>query len=152
MNHPYAITRDHAALLRNAAALSATKCLRRARALLAALLAAAGLLLQVPASAQQVDGEQLFRQRCGACHTLEPGQNRAGPHLSDVIGRQAGSVEEARYSAAMRDSNIVWDGPSLDTFLTAPRQMVPGTSMAVGVPNAEQRAAIIRFLEGADAQ
>ncbi|MER9138953.1 hypothetical protein NKI20_22270, partial [Mesorhizobium sp. M0830] len=28
------------------------------------------------------------------------------------------------------------------TFLTAPRQMVPGTQMTVGVSNAAQRAAI----------
>ncbi|WP_245319386.1 c-type cytochrome [Mesorhizobium temperatum] len=124
----------------------------RARAFLAALLAAAGLLLPDAASAQQSDGERLFRQRCGACHSLEPGQNRAGPHLSGIIGRTAGSVESARYSAALRESDIVWDGGTLDTFLAAPRQMVPGTSMTVGVPNAAQRAAIIGHLEGAVAQ
>ncbi|TIW06652.1 MAG: cytochrome c family protein, partial [Mesorhizobium sp.] len=39
-----------------------------------------------------------------------------------------------------------------DTFLAAPGQMVPGTSMTVGVPNAAQRAAIIGYLEGAVAQ
>jgi cytochrome c len=115
-------------------------------------LTAAGLLLPVAASAQQADGERLFRQRCGACHSLEPGQNRAGPHLSGVIGRKAGSVEGARYSAALRESDIVWDGGTLDTFLAAPRQRVPGTSMTVGVPNAAQRAAIIVYLEGAVAQ
>jgi len=127
MNHPYAITRDHVVPIRDAAAPLAAACLSRARLPLAALLAAAGLLLPATASAQQADGERLFRQRCGACHSLAPGQNRAGPHLSGVIGRQAGSVEDARYSAAMRDSNIVWDSQSLDTYLTAPRQMVPGT-------------------------
>ncbi|WP_432612802.1 c-type cytochrome, partial [Mesorhizobium mediterraneum] len=88
----------------------------------------------------------------GACHSLEPSQNRAGPHLSGVVGRTAGSVEGARYSAAMRESDIVWDGGTLDTFLAAPRQIVPGTSMTVGVPNAAQRAAIIGYLEGAVAQ
>nr|WP_258123896.1 c-type cytochrome [Mesorhizobium onobrychidis] len=124
----------------------------RARASLAALLSAGCLLLPTAASAQQADGERLFRQRCGACHSLEPGQNRAGPHLSGVIGRKAGSVEGARYSAALRESDIVWDGGTLDTFLAAPRQMVPGTSMTVGVPNAAQRTAIILYLEGAVAQ
>lgn len=128
----------------------ATLC--RARAPLAVLLPAAGLMLPAAASAQQADGERLFRQRCGTCHSLEPSQNRAGPHLSGVIGRTAGSVEGARYSAAMRESGITWDNQSLDTFLAAPRQMVPGTSMTVGVPNAAQRAAIITYLEGAGAQ
>ncbi|TIY05698.1 MAG: hypothetical protein E5V22_06395, partial [Mesorhizobium sp.] len=79
-------------------------------------------------------------------------RNRTGTHLSGVIGRKAGSVEGARYSAALRESAIVWEGRTLDTFLAAPRQMVPGTSMTVGVPNAAQRAAIIGYLEGAVAQ
>ncbi|RCS24752.1 cytochrome c family protein [Phyllobacterium salinisoli] len=130
--------------------VSGVTSITRARAPLAMLLAT--LLMPAAASAQQADGERLFRQRCGACHSLEPGQNRAGPHLSDVIGRKAGSIEGARYSAALRESDIVWDSQSLDTFLTAPRQMVPGTQMTVGVPNAAQRAAIITYLEGAGAQ
>jgi cytochrome c len=151
MNHSQATIRDHVISTAGATAflvISRT----RARAALAALLAAGGLLLPAAASAQQADGERLFRQRCGACHSLEPGQNRAGPHLSGVIGRTAGSVEGARYSAALRESGIVWEGGTLDTFLTAPRQRVPGTSMTVGVPDAAQRAAIIVYLEGAGAQ
>lgn len=145
MNHSQVTTRSP--LMSAGVAASLATSIMRARASLARLLAA-GLLLPAAASAQQADGERLFRQRCGACHSMEPGQNRAGPHLSGVIGRPAGSVEGARYSAAMRESNIVWDSQSLDTFLTAPRRMVPGTQMAVGVSNAAQRAAIITYLEG----
>jgi cytochrome c len=122
------------------------------RLALTAFLAAAAPLLPTAATAQQADGERLFRQRCGTCHSLDAGQNRAGPHLSGIVGRPAGSVEGARYSEAMRNSGIVWDRQSLDTFLAAPRQMVPGTSMTVGAPNAAQRAAIIAYLEGGGAQ
>jgi cytochrome c len=150
MNFLHNVTRGHAVSVRNANA--ATKCLARARVPLTALLAAAELLVPAAASAQQADGERLFRQRCGACHTMDPSQNRAGPHLSGVIGRTAGSVGGARYSVAMQEAGIVWDVPSLDTFLAAPRQMVPGTSMTVGVPNADQRAAIIAYLKGAGTQ
>lgn len=150
MNHPDIVA--HAVSVRNPPALFAIRHLSRARLLLTALVTSAGLLLPAAASAQQADGERLFRQRCGACHTMEPGQNRVGPHLSGVIGRSAGSVEGARYSAAMQESGIVWDARSLDTFLAAPRQMVQGTTMTVGLPNAEQRAAIITYLEGAGAQ
>jgi cytochrome c len=150
MNFLHTLTRGHAVPVRNTAAVASARfsrvCMR-----FAAFLAAACMLLPAAASAQQADGERLFRQRCGTCHTMDPGQNRAGPHLSGVIGRTAGSVEGGRYSNAMRDSNIVWDSRSLDTFLTAPRQMVPGTQMTVGVPNAAQRAAIIAYLEGAGA-
>ncbi|MCV3207375.1 c-type cytochrome [Mesorhizobium sp. YC-39] len=150
MNHSHATTRDHVISTGVATASLATS-ITRARAFLVGLLAA-GLLLPAAASAQQADGERLFRQRCGTCHSLEPGQNRVGPHLSGIIGRMAGSVEGARYSAALRESGIVWDSQSLDTFLAAPRQRVPGTSMTVGVPNAAQRAAIISYLEAASAQ
>lgn len=146
MNRSQAMTRD-----RLVSAGTATASVTRTRAALAVFLAA-GLLLPDTASAQQADGERLFRQRCGACHTMDSGQNRVGPHLSGVVGRTAGNVEGARYSAAMRESGIVWDSRTLDTFLAAPRQMVPGTTMTVGVPNAQQRTAIIGFLEGTGAQ
>jgi cytochrome c len=148
MNRSQATTRDHVISAGVAAAPLATS-INRARASLASLLAAASLLLPAAASAQQADGERLFRQRCGTCHSLEPSQNRAGPHLSGVIGRKAGTVEGARYSAALQESGVVWESGTLDTFLAAPRRMVPGTSMPVGVPNAAQRAAIIVYLEGA---
>lgn len=151
MNRPHATIGDHAASARDAMLL-VTPCAPQIRRSLAALLAAAGLLLPAAVSAQQADGERLFRQRCGTCHAMDPGQNRVGPHLSGVIGRQAGSVEGARYSDAMRGLGIVWDSQSLDTFLAGPRQMVPGTSMMVGIPNAAQRAAIITYLEGGGAQ
>jgi cytochrome c len=118
---------------------------------LAALLLTSALFFPSAALSQQADGERLFRQRCGSCHTIDSGQNRLGPHLSGVFGRTAGSVEDARYSAAMRESGIVWDAQSLDAFLAAPRQMVQGTTMTVGLPSAEQRAAIITYLKGVGA-
>ncbi len=150
MNHPGIVARVIS--VRNAPAPFAIRHLSHARLPLTALLTLVGLLLPGAALAQQADGERLFRQRCSACHTMESGQNRVGPHLSSVVGRTAGSAEGARYSAAMRESGIVWDAQSLDTFLAAPRQVVEGTTMTVGVPNAEQRAAIIAYLEGAGAQ
>ena len=149
MNHPNFVARGIS--VGNAPAPFAIRHLSRARLPLTALLTSAGLLLPPAASAQQADGERLFRQRCSACHTMDAGQNRVGPHLSGVVGRKAGSVEGARYSAAMRESGVVWDAQSLDTFLAAPRQMVRGTTMTVALPNAEQRAAIIAYLEGTGA-
>lgn len=93
-----------------------------------------------------VDGERLFLTRCGACHSLEPGQNRAGPHLAELADRPAGTVEGARYSNALRSSGMVWNAGALDAFLANPRQAVPGTTMTVSLANAGQRAAIIEFL------
>ncbi|MDF3086227.1 c-type cytochrome [Burkholderia sola] len=99
------------------------------------------------ASAQELQGERLFRQRCASCHTLQQGQNRIGPHLSGVVGRTAGQVEGARYSAALRNKSIVWDEATLDRFLSNPKQFAPGTTMSVAVPNAGEREALVTFLK-----
>jgi cytochrome c len=100
------------------------------------------------AAAQETgQGERLFRQRCAACHALEAGQNKAGPHLDGIIGRKAGTVEGARYSRALQGAQIVWDEEALDKFLANPRKAVAGTTMMIGVPNADQRKAIIAYLK-----
>lgn len=120
----------------------------------AMLLAFAALLgAPLPAAAQNAAqdaaaGERAFRTRCGTCHSLDPGQNRAGPSLAGVIGRKAGSVEGARYSQALQKSDVTWDAQSLDSFLADPRGTVPGTSMTVRLADAAQRAAIIAYLSG----
>jgi cytochrome c len=113
-------------------------------------LAAAGLLAAAPpAPAQQTDGARLFQRMCASCHGIEPRRAAAGPHLGGVVGRAAGAVEGARYSAAMAGSGVVWDDAALDAFLADPRDLVPGTTMAVRVRDADQRAAIIAFLRDA---
>ncbi len=113
------------------------------------LAAAASALCMVaaPASAQNApDGERLYQQRCGSCHSVEPGQNRLGPHLAGVVGRTAGTVAGARYSQDMQKSGIVWDDKTLDTYLDNPRAVVPRTTMTVALRDSAQRSAIIDFL------
>ena len=115
--------------------------------LLAFILAGSGFTTdgaQAQDSASQ--GETLFRARCGACHSLEPGQNRLAPHLAGIAGRMAGSIAGARYSSALEDSGTVWTAETLDPFIANPRRALPGTTMAVSLPNPTQRAAIIEFL------
>lgn len=109
-----------------------------------ALLAHTG---QQPARAQSSDGERLFHQRCGACHTLEENRPGSAPHLAGIFGRRAGSLASARYSRALKETDIVWDRQSLDTFLQDPRALVPGTRMKARVPSDEERAAILDHLE-----
>lgn len=115
----------------------------------AAVLLAFPLLALAPLSHAQdaAEGERLFRTRCGTCHTLEVGQNRAGPNLAGLFGRAAGSVEGARYSPAMKSSGITWTEQTLDTYLANPRIAVSGTTMTIAVPDATQRAAIIAYLK-----
>ncbi|WP_126975902.1 c-type cytochrome [Frigidibacter oleivorans] len=103
------------------------------------------------AEAQSADGERLFRQRCAACHSIEEGATGSGPSLHGVVGREAGTLEGARYSSAMQEAGLVWDDQTLDAFLANPRDTVPGTTMAVRITSAAQRSAIIAFLREAGA-
>ena len=95
------------------------------------------------------DGEAAFLQRCASCHALEEGVNRAGPSLANLFGRTAGTLDGARYSPGMRRSEIIWDEALLEAFLAAPREVVPGTSMATAVRDADERRAIVEFLQSA---
>jgi cytochrome c len=113
-------------------------------AVVAAFILAPGLASAQDAAA----GERLFRTRCGSCHTVQPGQNRVGPHLDGVIGRKAGSVEGARYSQGMRDLGVTWDAAQLNAYIANPRAVVPGTSMTVSVPGEADRTNIIAYLQG----
>lgn len=106
------------------------------------------LFTALPAAAQATGGEALFKSRCAACHSVEAGQNKVGPSLAGVIGRKAGSVPGARYSKALTDTGITWDAAKLDSYIAAPRKLVPGTTMMVAVPDAAQRAAVVAYLKG----
>jgi cytochrome c len=113
----------------------------------AALAGLAALPLAVPVQAQAAaDGATLFRQRCGVCHSVTPGQvSPLAPNLVGVVGRKAGSTAFA-YSPALKSSNVTWTRANLDRFLTAPGRMVPGTRMVVALPDAAQRTAVLNYL------
>ncbi|CAH0353833.1 cytochrome c family protein [soil metagenome] len=100
------------------------------------------------ASAQDAaKGAALFKQRCSICHVVEPGKKGTiGPNLLGVVGRKAGSQSDFPYSPAMKKAPIVWSKASLDTFLTAPNKLVPGTRMVIAIPVAPQRADIVAYL------
>lgn len=92
------------------------------------------------------NGEMLFRQRCSMCHSAVASRHvPLGPNLAGVVGRKAGSTNFA-YSPQLKQSGLTWNRANLDRYLTAPARMVPGTKMAVAVPNAAERAALIDFL------
>ena len=95
------------------------------------------------------EGEKLFRLRCGACHSVEPGQpSVVGPPLAGVFGRAAGSVEGFAYSRAMQAYGEIWTAQNMNEFLEKPAELVPGNRMAfVGLSNAEQRELIIEYME-----
>lgn len=115
-------------------------------------LAAMMVLVAAPALAQDGDpaaGEKVFRQ-CMACHAVGEGAaNKIGPELNELIGRVPGSLEGYQYSPAMVEygQSHVWDAETLDGYLAAPRQVVPGTKMAYpGLRKDDMRADLIAYL------
>jgi cytochrome c len=93
-------------------------------------------------------GERVFRRACAACHSVaQGGRQMMGANLHGVVGRPAGTVEGARYSAALRASGLVWDEETLRRFLAAPREVVPGTTMAfAGVRDPADKDHLLAFL------
>lgn len=100
--------------------------------------------------AQPTDGRVLFG-KCAMCHTTNKGgPNGIGPNLHGVVGRAVASVPGFNYSAAMKAKGGVWDEASIDSFITAPREKLPGTRMTFyGVKDAAERKAIIDYLKSA---
>jgi cytochrome c len=92
-------------------------------------------------------GETIYH-KCQGCHSID--RNRVGPMHKGLFGRQAGSLPDFDYSAAMKNSGIVWNEQTLDRFLADPRGVVPGTKMTyAGVKNAQDRADLIAYLKEA---
>lgn len=115
----------------------------------APLAAALGIALTataLPAGPPAPSGASLFQQRCQTCHSVRPDARAiVGPSLAGVVGRKAASSSFA-YSPALKASGLTWTRANLDAFLQGPGQKVPGTRMAITIPDPAQRAAIIDFL------
>jgi cytochrome c len=96
------------------------------------------------------DGKLAFNSSCRTCHSIDKGDNRLGPNLHDIIGREAG-MEEYGYSPALAASDVVWDAETLDRFITDPQAVVPGNNMKPygGISDAEIRADIVAYLTDA---
>ena len=120
-------------------------------------LSATGVLMMIGGAAtaappvikgDAVHGQQVFA-RCAACHVIgaAPG-TRMGPTLNGVVGRKAATVTGYTYSAAMKNSKMTWDDPTLVRFLQAPMKVVPGTKMAFpGLANEQDRADVVAYLK-----
>ncbi|WP_299849099.1 cytochrome c family protein [uncultured Roseovarius sp.] len=101
------------------------------------------------ASADAAKGEKVFK-KCKACHALEDGKNRVGPHLFNLVDRPIGGVEGFKYSDALAGNGGTWTADELSAFLTKPKDYAPGTKMSfAGLRKEEDRAAVIAYIQSA---
>ena len=93
-------------------------------------------------------GEKVFFKKCKVCHYADREKHKTGPHLVNLIGRTAGSLEDyKKYSKAMKASGIVWDEETLTEYLRAPKKYIKGTKMAfVGLKKDADIENVIAYL------
>ena len=117
-----------------------------------ALLAALILAPVLPAAAQDAAAGQRVFNQCRACHSSEQGgRNGVGPNLHAVVGRKAGSIENFRYSASLREKaegGLAWDEDTLRAYIANPKAVIPAGSMSYpGLRNEQQLNDLIAYLK-----
>ena len=113
------------------------------------ITAALGVLAAAPTMAGDIKaGEKVFK-KCKACHVVDKEKNKTGPHLVNIMGRTAGSLESyKKYSKALKESGIVWNEETLDGYLENPKKYIKGTKMAFGgLKKEKDRKNVIAYLK-----
>ena len=106
-----------------------------------------GNIMAIFASTSATEGEKVFK-KCAACHSIaEGGKNKIGPALWGVLGRQAGSLPDYKYSKAMAAHGEKWSFEEMNGFLIKPKDWIKGTKMSfAGLKKPEERAAVILYM------
>ena len=118
---------------------------RTAIAIAAIMVGAGGALAQGDVTL----GKQVFDDRCAGCHAVD-NSVKGGPGLANLIGRPAASVEGFKYSDAMVEAGqagVVWNIETLSKFITKPRSVVNGSTMAfTGLRKPDDATKVIAYL------
>ena len=106
-----------------------------------------GNLMAVFASTNADEGAKVFK-KCAACHSIaEGGKNKIGPALWGVLGRQAGTLADYKYSKAMATHGKTWSFEEMNGFLIKPKDWIKGTKMSyAGLKSEKERAAVILYM------
>jgi cytochrome c len=95
-------------------------------------------LAWLAASAARADGDPAkgkaaFVRQCAICHTVDKGgENRLGPNLFGILGKNAGTVSGYVYTDAFkRQANWEWSTDAMGGWIMFPSTMIPGTSMGI---------------------
>ena len=113
-------------------------------------------LTSLAGATDALQAEELFKP-CATCHQIGDGaKHRVGPHLDQLFGRTAGSLDDFKYSDSMHaagEAGLVWDAKTLDQYLEKPREFIKGNRMSFrGISDAGDRRALITWLENASRQ
>ena len=110
-----------------------------------AFLAAIG----VGAQADPAAGQVAFNQKCASCHTVtaDLAHGLLAPNLVGVVGRTAGTAAGWDFSAALKDSKVIWTEENLDKWLSDSTAFVPRAEMDLKVPNRIEREDMISYLK-----
>ena len=92
-------------------------------------------------------GEKVFK-KCSACHSINKGgENKIGPALYNVLGRQIGGVADYKYSKALLEYGKTWTFEEMNGFLRKPASYIKGTKMAfAGLRKEKDRSSVILYL------
>ena len=98
-------------------------------------------------------GAKVFK-KCVSCHMIgDKAENRVGPHLNNIIGREIAVLEDYTYSKAMKahaEKEPVWSEAALDAYLANPRKAVKGTRMSfAGLRKEKDRHDVIEYMKQA---
>ena len=107
----------------------------------------AGNIMALFASTSAAEGAKVFK-KCAACHSIaEGGKNKIGPALWGVLGSQAGSLPDYKYSKAMAAYGKKWSFEEMNGFLIKPKDWIKGTKMSyAGLKSEKERAAVILYM------
>jgi cytochrome c len=118
------------------------------KAILAMALLALAATVQAAHAQDAAAGEQVFK-KCLPCHAVGPGaKNKVGPELNGLDGRHSGSAAGYSYSAANKNSGIVWKEETFEAYIKDPRGKIPGTKMIFpGIKNEKDIDNLWAFLQ-----
>ncbi len=78
-----------------------------------------------PALAQDVTAGETVFKKCKACHKVgDDAKNGVGPHLNNVVGRAAGSVDGYKYGKGMKQAGangLIWTDELIIDYITDPK-------------------------------
>jgi cytochrome c len=98
-------------------------------------------------AADAAHGQKIFAE-CAACHSAAKGPSGVGPSLYGVFGRKAGTLDDFRFSPAMKRANIVWSRETLESYIADPQKAIPTNRMPFGgIPDAQNRADLLDYME-----